>query len=42
MTFKAASTLACWGLMVEMPVTGAARLMLTLWRWMRRNCARAS
>jgi hypothetical protein len=28
-------------LMVDMPAIGAARLMLTLWRWMRRSFARA-
>ena len=32
MNFSAASTLACWVLMVEKPVIGVAALMLTLWR----------
>ena len=42
LSFKAASTVACSWWMVEMPLTGGASLIDTVWRWIRRSCASAA
>jgi hypothetical protein len=40
-SFSAVNKLDCWALMVEIPLMGAPALTVTLWRWIRRNCASA-
>ena len=42
LAFRAGRTVSCSAFVVDTPASGAAPLMLTLWRWMWRSFARAS